>query len=160
MSFFISFLPKHNFTMEWGKIFTRESHWKSISKRKKNYKSTKKRDKNSWKIGRPIFLLLPTPLVRFCPTLLDTPPPLKSEIIYVSSLIMKYLTNLIIEWLHWASIAISYSPRFIVWYLGVRWTSDIFLNICVIHCLSSEATTNATFWYFSRKYCIALVNSR
>ena len=38
-------------------------------------------------MGCPIFAKLPTPLVRFCPILLDPPnPPLKSDIIYVCSL--------------------------------------------------------------------------
>ena len=58
--------------LNFQEIFIKESHWKSkkvYKKRKKIYKSTEKRGKNSWKIGRPIFALLPTPLVRFCPIL-------------------------------------------------------------------------------------------
>ena len=76
------FCPKHNFTIGWNIsegafLFNEpESHWKCkkvYQIRKKKYKSThKKKNKKSWKIGLPIFALLPTPLVRF-PIFLDPP---------------------------------------------------------------------------------------
>ena len=45
-------------------------------------------------MGCPIFAKLPTPLILFCPILLDPPnPPLKSDIIYVRSLIKKCKQN-------------------------------------------------------------------
>ena len=95
MPLFVSFLPKtqlhngvkyflkeHSYLMNlhFHEIFIKESHWKSkkvYKKRKQIINPQKNRGKNSWKIGRPIFALLPTPLVPFCPILLDPPSPLK-----------------------------------------------------------------------------------
>ena len=45
-----------------------------MKEKEKIHKSTEQFLK---KIGRPIFALLPTPLVRFCPNLLDPPSPPK-----------------------------------------------------------------------------------
>ena len=45
-----------------------------MKEKEKIHKSTEQFLK---KIGRPIFALLPTPLVRFCPNLLDPPSPSK-----------------------------------------------------------------------------------
>ena len=65
-------------TLLFYEIFIKESQWNSMYKKRKIFENPQKnRGKNSWKIGCPIFTLLPTPLVRLCPICLTPPSPPK-----------------------------------------------------------------------------------
>ena len=79
-------------------------------------------------MGCPIFAKLPTPLVLFCPILVDPQPPLKSDIIYVRSPMPYQALQLWRLWANKLQGVGTYVLNYLLQYVGLNYLCNVQLG--------------------------------